>query len=239
ARARTFGLDSPLTTSFWSAVKTGTSKDMRDNWCVGWSRFYTVGVWVGNSSGDSMRNVSGVSGAGPIWHDVMAHLSRNELSQEPPMPASVTRQRVVFDDDIEPARSEVFLGDTAMRVVRLSRELVQAGHGMPRIQQPVSGTILALDPDIPPANQRTWFRAANLAAEEARKVQWSVDGKIIGQGGEVPWMPWPGRHVVRLLSLDGKTLDRAELEVRGAVPRQSAGAISAAYQARGARPARR
>src|SRR3546814_8113551 len=70
ARTRTFGLDSPLTTSFWSAVKTGTSKDMRDNWCVGWSRRYTVGVWVGNSGGDSMREVSGVSGAGPIWHDV-------------------------------------------------------------------------------------------------------------------------------------------------------------------------
>lgn len=41
ARARTFGLDSPLTTRFWTAVKTGTSKDMRDNWCVGWSQRYT------------------------------------------------------------------------------------------------------------------------------------------------------------------------------------------------------
>src|SRR5690606_19909872 len=43
ARARTFGLDSPLSTPFWSAVKTGTSKDMRDNWCIGWSERYTVG----------------------------------------------------------------------------------------------------------------------------------------------------------------------------------------------------
>ena len=32
ARARTFGTDSILATRFWSAVKTGTSKDMRDNW---------------------------------------------------------------------------------------------------------------------------------------------------------------------------------------------------------------
>ncbi|RZL84216.1 MAG: penicillin-binding protein 1C, partial [Variovorax sp.] len=47
ARARTFGLDSVLGTRFWTAVKTGTSKDMRDNWAVGWSQRYTVGVWVG------------------------------------------------------------------------------------------------------------------------------------------------------------------------------------------------
>lgn len=239
ARTRTFGLDSPLTTPFWSAVKTGTSKDMRDNWCVGWSQDYTVGVWVGNSSGDSMRDVSGVSGAGPIWHDVMAHLQRERSSEQPAIPADVTRRRVVFGESVEPPRSEVFIGDTAMSEVRLSRELLRAGQGMPRIQQPVSGTILALDPDIPPANQRAWFRAANLAAQEARSVQWSVDGRIIGQGGEVPWMPWPGRHVVRLLDLEGKVLDSAELEVRGAAPKQPARAISAGYPSRGARPASR
>lgn len=46
ARARTFGLESALATPFWAAVKTGTSKDMRDNWTMGYSRKYTVGVWV-------------------------------------------------------------------------------------------------------------------------------------------------------------------------------------------------
>jgi hypothetical protein len=61
ARAPTFGLDSVLTTRFWSAVKTGTSKDMRDNWCVGFSRRFTVGVWVGNANGDPMWDVSGVT----------------------------------------------------------------------------------------------------------------------------------------------------------------------------------
>ena len=45
-------------------MKTGTSKEMRDNWCVGFSRRYTVGVWVGNFSGEPMRNVSGITGRG-------------------------------------------------------------------------------------------------------------------------------------------------------------------------------
>lgn len=216
ARTRTFGLDSELTTPFWSAVKTGTSKDMRDNWCVGWSQHYTVGVWVGNSSGDSMRNVSGVSGAGPIWHDTMTYLQRGVASIEPKMPARVVRQRVVFDNNLEPARSEVFLGDTAMARVTLSRNVIRnAGNGLQRILQPANGTILAVDPDIPVANQRTWFRAANLASQEARHVSWSVDGKVVGTGGEVSWLPEPGKHVVRLLGSHGKVIDRATVHVRG------------------------
>ncbi|UUZ49903.1 hypothetical protein LP420_07110 [Massilia sp. B-10] len=48
ARSVTFGLKNELATTFWSAVKTGTSKDMRDNWCVGYTDRYTVAVWVGN-----------------------------------------------------------------------------------------------------------------------------------------------------------------------------------------------
>ncbi|HMX55687.1 MAG TPA: penicillin-binding protein 1C, partial [Leptospiraceae bacterium] len=49
SRSLTFGLENVLSTPFWTAVKTGTSKDMRDNWCVGYSDRYTVGVWVGNA----------------------------------------------------------------------------------------------------------------------------------------------------------------------------------------------
>ena len=74
SRSLTFGLENPLATRFWTAVKTGTSKDMRDNWCVGYSRRYTVGVWVGNFSGEPMRDVSGVTGAAPVWLEVMAWL---------------------------------------------------------------------------------------------------------------------------------------------------------------------
>ena len=69
ARAATFGLDNPLATRVWSAAKTGTSKDMRDNWCIGFTSRYTVGVWVGNFSGAPMHDVSGVTGAAPVFRD--------------------------------------------------------------------------------------------------------------------------------------------------------------------------
>ncbi|MBA5845283.1 hypothetical protein, partial [Escherichia coli] len=68
---RTFGFDNPLATRFFSAVKTGTSKDMRDNWTVGFTSRYTVGVWVGNADGSPMWDVSGVTGASPVWSAVV------------------------------------------------------------------------------------------------------------------------------------------------------------------------
>ena len=91
ARLPTFGLDSVLDTRFWSAVKTGTSKDMRDNWAVGYSQRYTVGVWVGNASGAPMHDVSGTSGAAPVWATMMRELHRHEASRPPSPPAGVVR----------------------------------------------------------------------------------------------------------------------------------------------------
>ncbi|SCB29935.1 penicillin-binding protein 1C [Cupriavidus alkaliphilus] len=214
ARARTFGLDSPLTTRFWTAVKTGTSKDMRDNWCIGWSQHYTVGVWVGNASGASMRDVSGVSGAAPVWHDVMEVLHQARASLAPAMPAGVERVALRFDDGLEPARDEVFLAGTAVRHVGVAAPA--ARPGAPMIATPADGTVFALDPDMPPAAQRVWFHAQGVAGQSARAVSWRMDGKPLGRGGEVAWLPWPGRHRVELLDAAGKVVDRIAIEVRGA-----------------------
>jgi membrane peptidoglycan carboxypeptidase len=52
-----------------AAVKTGTSNDFRDNWTVGYTPDYTVGVWAGNNDNSAMINITGVDGAAPIWHD--------------------------------------------------------------------------------------------------------------------------------------------------------------------------
>jgi len=214
ARARTFGLDSPLTTRFWTAVKTGTSKDMRDNWCVGWSQRYTVGVWVGNASGASMHDVSGVSGAAPVWHEVMEALHRTTPSRAPAMPPGVERVALTFDNDLEPARQEVFLSGTVMRHVSVGT--AGQGSGVPAIASPADGTIFALDPDIPPAAQRVWFQADGLTGQTAHAVTWRMDGKPLGKGGQVAWLPWPGRHRVQLVDAAGKVVHEIGIEVRGA-----------------------
>lgn len=54
-----------------AAVKTGTSQNFADNWTVGYTTDYVLGVWAGNNDNSPMVNVTGVDGAGPIWHDSM------------------------------------------------------------------------------------------------------------------------------------------------------------------------
>ena len=67
ARAPAFGLDNALRFPFPAAAKTGTSRAFTDNWTVGFTRERTVAVWVGNMSGETMRHVSGITGAGPLF----------------------------------------------------------------------------------------------------------------------------------------------------------------------------
>ncbi len=74
ARTPAFGAESALRFDFSVACKTGTSSDFRDNWAFGYTPEFTVGVWIGNADGSPMQHVSGVTGAGPILHDLFEHL---------------------------------------------------------------------------------------------------------------------------------------------------------------------
>lgn len=84
ARLLTFGVNSLLNMgSRPVAVKTGTTNDRKDNWAVGWSRSVIVGAWVGNNDNSPMKQVaSGVSGASPIWRNIMLEA----LSEYPTQP---------------------------------------------------------------------------------------------------------------------------------------------------------
>lgn len=233
ARAPTFGLDSVLATRFWSAVKTGTSKDMRDNWAVGWSQHYTVGVWVGNASGAAMHAVSGSSGAAPIWAEVMAYLHREQPSLPPQAPPGLVRQPVRFAGvGLDADRQEWFIAGTEQAEFALESEAAGAGgikgnaqnpakNFAARIVSPVSGSIVALDPDIPPAQQRLWLRASGVGQQP---VRWRSGELILGQGAELPWLPVPGQHLLELIDAQGRVLDSVRLQVRGAGLQSTQGA---------------
>ena len=85
ARAPAFGEYSVLRLTRPAAVKTGTTTDWRDNWTLGYTPDLVVGVWVGNADNQPMERVSGVAGAGPIWHDfvetVLRDLPRREFDR--------------------------------------------------------------------------------------------------------------------------------------------------------------
>jgi len=77
ARLASFGRGSALDLPFDVAAKTGTSKGFRDNWTVGFTHEVTVGVWVGNFDGSPMQEVSGITGAAPLFRAVMEAAMRN------------------------------------------------------------------------------------------------------------------------------------------------------------------
>ncbi len=77
ARAPSFGRKGPLELPFRCAAKTGTSSDFRDNWCLGFTARFTVGVWAGNFDNSPMKGLSGVAGAGPVFHRAMLRLHRD------------------------------------------------------------------------------------------------------------------------------------------------------------------
>ena len=235
ARARTFGTDSILSTRFWTAVKTGTSKDMRDNWAVGFSERHTIGVWLGNASGAAMWDVSGTSGAAPVWAALMRHLHARTPSRPPAPPPGVLRQRVRFGDQLEAARDEWFLPGTQQALFAIDSEAASARPASaggqkglkseddpavpPRITAPQDGIILALDPDIPPARQRLTLLADAGGAAPA-SLRWWIGAREVGRGPQAQWLPWPGRHVVQLRDAAGRVQDERRIEVRGAAVRQ-------------------
>ncbi len=252
ARARTFGTDSVLATRFWTAVKTGTSKDMRDNWALGYSQRYTVGVWVGNASGASMWDVSGISGAAPVWASVMSHLHATTPSRALPAPAGLVRESVSYfsvgSQMIEADRQEWFISGTEQKTLVMqsvsnsnttklianysintgasgqkrppSEKIASSTGQVPAITSPAAGTIIALDPDIPPRHQRLHFTAQGHAA------QWLLNGQRVASAGSsanrVQWLPLPGRHILQLADAQGRVLDEVKFEVRGAAMKTAA-----------------
>jgi penicillin-binding protein 1C len=206
-RAVTFGLDSPLATRYWTAAKTGTSKNMRDNWCIGFSRRYTVGVWVGNFEGDAMQGVSGVAGAAPAWLAIMNALHAKAPSPGPEPPPGVLGRDLHFNPRIEPPRREWFIAGTETTELRL----VGSDGQRPRLESPPRGVIIALDPDIPARHQQIWFKARNGSG-----AVFVLDGAEYGPADRPRfWLPRPGNHVLELKrNSDGGILDTVRFQVR-------------------------
>jgi penicillin-binding protein 1C len=199
SRSLTFGLESALATRTWSAVKTGTSKDMRDNWCIGYSPRFTVGVWVGNGGGDPMWHVSGVDGAAPVWLALMNALHEGAPAAPPEPPANVVRS----------ASGGFALRGTERAVAPGAPRVATAP--LARITSPARDLAIALDPDIPPLRQRVLVDVQPRSAA----LQLALDGAPLGPA-DAPrfWEPARGRHALVLLDAAGAELDRVEFVVR-------------------------
>lgn len=105
ARMHAFGAQSALDIDRPAAAKTGTTSDWRDNWTVGYTPDRVVGVWVGNADGQPMEAISGVSGAGPLWHDVMLAAHRGLPPRQFTRPEGIVETTICAEGGLLPTPS--------------------------------------------------------------------------------------------------------------------------------------
>ncbi len=207
ARSTTFGLENMLSTRYWTAVKTGTSKDMRDNWCVGYSKKYTVGVWTGNFSGESMWSVTGIQGAAPVWLEVMNSLHETVPSAPPALPAKVISKTIHFPQ-WKVTKNEVFLKGTEPT----SADIRFESQPSAKIIYPLNGSYMALDPEIPSKNQKVFINIDN----PSQNIKILMNNKEIGTAEKYfLWKPKVGKHTLKLIDPDKNTIDEIQFEIKG------------------------
>jgi penicillin-binding protein 1C len=140
ARAPAFGANSVLKTSRPTAVKTGTTNDYRDNLTVGYTPDLVVGVWVGNTDNSEMQGVTGVTGAAPIWHEIIEKASEGTPEKDFTRPAGVIEAEICLDGGHAPSAS--------CPADRRAKELFKEGQGPLPADENVERAARENNPDL-------------------------------------------------------------------------------------------
>jgi penicillin-binding protein 1C len=233
ARAKSFGLHSVIEMPFSAAVKTGTSSDFRDTWTVGFTRDYTVGVWVGNFDGSAMRGISGVTGAGPLWNRIMLHLYDRDEPQPFASPPGFVRTAICATTGHSPSKGTRDCGAIVQEWVR--RDDLAAVQRPERRLGDEYDPWLALHPDESTVRKlRIVFphdgdvfvknstsdelqareqQLALRAIEPNRRAHWSVGGAAVplDADGTAFWPLRLGRWTIEVA--DGAQHDRITISV--------------------------
>jgi penicillin-binding protein 1C len=222
ARAPAFGECSPIDLPFPCAAKTGTTKDYKDNWTVGFTDGYTVGVWVGNFDAAPMHGVSGVSGAGPLFRDVVMALHRDQRPRAFERPEGLVTARVCpLSGDLKSrycpaAMTEYFIAGrqpqsacqfhgpgAAVRVPPLYRDWARqkdsGGYRVGRegtlsVAFPTDDDVFRIDPGLRRESQSIRFKA--VIPGDAAAVRWVLDDQTLSTAISPTWRLAPGAHVV-------------------------------------------
>ena len=124
ARSPMFGINNNLVLSDRKvSAKTGTTNGWKDAWTVGFTPQLTVGVWIGNTDNESMNNVTGASGAAPIWKSVMESYHEGLPYRWYERPPNVVTKTVCQPSGLQPSpdcqrqRVEMFIAGTEPKVV--------------------------------------------------------------------------------------------------------------------------
>jgi penicillin-binding protein 1C len=118
ARSLGFSHNSTLKIDRPAAVKTGTTTNFHDNWTIGYTPDMVVGVWVGNSDYKAMKDVTGLTGAAPIWHETIRKILEGKPKTEFARPEGLIQVEVCALSGLLPTqycdhtRTEWFIAGT-------------------------------------------------------------------------------------------------------------------------------
>ncbi len=233
ARIPAFGYLSPLNLPFECAVKTGTSVDFRDNWTIGYTPRYSVGVWVGNFDAASMHNISGVSGCGPLFKDVMLLLENRNPEVKFAEARDVIKAKICplsgkFATDFCPgAMEDIFIKGTepqeycrihAVDERERPKDLAALHEDEFKIGFPQDRDMFKMDPVLRAEFQKIKLKAAIPTGMDIDSVEWRVDDRKIGECAypyAVYWDLKPGQHTIRAIAVrEKKKLKSASIEIR-------------------------
>ncbi len=233
ARATEFGVNSALNLPFPAAVKTGTSSDFRDTWTVGFSKDYTVAVWVGNFSGKPMMQISGVMGAAPLWNRIMLHLHEKNEPTFFSTPKNMVQRPVCTISGLRPksdcpsVMTEYFYPEKLAEYEHLSNNYrvgnlpAEYNEWLARQSESsfVDGELKILFPqeddyfliDSSTGEQKLEFKLANSAK---KSVEWCLNGEklAVNSGNSFFWKLTPGKWHLEVRS--GEMVDRVNFQVQ-------------------------
>jgi len=224
ARTPSFGLHSPLSLHFPCAAKTGTSKDFRDNWTIGYTTRYCVGVWVGNFDGKPMHRVSGITGCGPLFKDIMLLLQERAQGIKFKEPEGLVRQIIcplsgkLVTADCPGQMEEIFIRGSGPvefcdhihtnQIITGNAGPAPARHRLDLIQIsfPVDGDMFKIDPILPKPYQKIRFRA-NVIDKRVNRLEWWVNNRKI-EVKDPPysfsWQLKPGSYTIKATARAGE-----------------------------------
>ena len=224
ARALAFGVDSVLSLPFPAAVKTGTSSDFRDTWTVGFTRDYTVATWVGNFSGAPMRQVSGVTGAAPLWQRILLHLHEDREPAAFDPPAELVKRPICATTGLRPTADceavveEYFYPADLVAYANDGLDLSAPGQAnLPSRVNSEELRILSPRPDdyfVLPAAESAQRLALKIAAPADQPVTWTLNGQPL-ETTETNTLFWPmqvGTWTLEVAS--GQKRDRVQFQVQ-------------------------
>ncbi len=209
ARMPEFGADSPLLLDRPAAAKTGTTSDFHDNWTVGYTPYLVTGVWVGNADNTAMRNVSGIAGAAPIWHDFMEAALQGDPLHDFTQPPGLVHETICPLTGLSPTAAcpqrfnEVFIAGAQPRADSKAPAIAPSVT----LTQPAAGTRFQINISVPLAYQQTPVdvRGHGVTAGSVRLL---VDGRVAhrfsGLGGEWFWPLSPGTHRLQVIGTDAR-----------------------------------